>query len=204
MQNQIVQNTSTHFIYPRAKKSTTQSIHFKLPTKKEIFDEIQFCRQLAIKTATKLGLIANKKKYQSDYPCQIKSTVEVKLQQTKSKPEASSDNTRALSYKLKFADLKNIQLKNYANVSSDAIDTTSMYVEVVCDDGKRIVVKKTSLCWLLGPDCRKMSSDRLLRVRYTNPISKSKSKQKIKLHKHFVRSILKSCNPTKRKHKPKN
>lgn len=129
--------------------------------------------------------------------------MEAKQRQTKSTPLTLLNNVRAQPYKLKFSDLKNIQLKNYArDVSSDAIDATSSYVEVVCDDGKRVVVKKTSLCWLLGSDCRKMSSDRLLRVRYSisNPTSKSKQK----LNKHFTRTIKKSCNPSRKKYTPKN
>lgn len=204
LQNQIVESTSTHFVYPRAKKSSPQLIDFKLPTKEEIFNEIQFCKKLAEITAVKFGLIGRKNKNQPCYPCRIKpNNNEAKQQRTKSKPQTSY--ARAPSYKLKFSDLKNIQLKNYArDVSSDAIDATSSYVEVVCDDGKRVVVKKTSLCWLLGPDCRKMSSDRLLRVRYSISNSTSKSKSKQKLNKHFIRSILKSCDPSKKKYKPKN
>lgn len=139
-----------------------------------------------------------------DNQCQIKpieSNAESKLLQKerKTKSKTTSDDVRALPYKLKLVDLKNIQLKNYEkNVSSDAIDTTSPYVEIVCDDGKRIVVRKTSLCWLLGSDCRKMSCDRLLRVRYSlsEPMSKTKLKSKQKINKHFASSILKSCNPT--------
>lgn len=205
LQNQIVHSTSSHFVYPRSKKSCTQTSNHKLPTKEEIIKEIQFCKKLAEKTAVKLGLIKKINKNQSCYPCSIKPNVESKQQRTKSKPQTLPLNARPPPYKLKFTDLKNIQLKNYArDVSSDAIDATSSYVEVVCDDGKRVVVKKTSLCWLLGPDCRKMSSDRLLRVKYSisNPTSKSKSKQKI--NKHFIRSVQKSCDPSKSKYSQKN
>lgn len=207
LQNEIVHSTSTHFVYPRAKNSSTQTVNYKLPTKEEIFKEIEFCKKLAEQTAVKLGLIARRNKNRSFYPCRVRPNVEAKQPQSKSKPQTSSINVRAPPYELKFSDLKNIQLKNYArDVSSNAIDAASSYVEVVCDDGKRVVVKKTSLCWLLGPDCRKMSSDRLLRVKYSTStsISKPKSKSKQKLNKHFIRSVLKSCDPSKRKYKPEN
>lgn len=59
LQNQIVQS-STHFVYPRAKKSFTQPVNFQLPTKEKIYNEIQFCKKLAEKTAVNLGLIAKK------------------------------------------------------------------------------------------------------------------------------------------------
>lgn len=143
----MTQSTLTSFVYPRAQKSTTQSIQFNLPTKKEIFDEIQFCKMLANKTAIKLGLIARNSQVHIFNQCQIKpiiSNAEIKLQQTKSILQAPSDVVRPLSYKFTYEDLKNIQLKNYErDVSSNAIDATSSYVEILCDDGKRVVVKKT-------------------------------------------------------------
>lgn len=85
---------------------------------------------------------------------------------------------------LAVSDLKNIALKNYAEKKANPITETSPYIEL-CFDSKRIVVKKTSLCWLLRPDDGpKLSNDRLLRVRASN-ISKE-NKQKFNSKKEYT------------------
>lgn len=181
-QNHIVQATSSLFVYPRAKHASPPQIQITLPTEKQIFDEIEFCQKLAIATATKHGLIETSKHKKSIYSCDIKpfkpkATAKLPKQYTDQQPH---NDIKLSVYKLKLKDLKNIQLKNYAlNIVPDKLTETSPYVEIVLDNNKRIVVRKTSLCWLLGTESRKMSNDRLLRVQYslTKPV-KSKQKQK--------------------------
>lgn len=198
LQNQITQGTSSVFVYPRAKKSTNGPIQHELPTKKEIFDEIEQCQKIANLTAIKFGLVAKSKEKLSVYPCQIKPiglNDGATKKQTKSKPQNTSNELTVPTYKFKLSDLKNIQLKNYAeDIPVDAIGTISSYVEITCDDGKRVVVKKTSLCWLMGTEYRKMSSDRLLRVKYSFRNSKSKPKYTQKVNKRFIRSVQKFCS----------
>lgn len=59
-----------------------------------------------------------------------------------------------------------IVLKNHAEkFVGEEVSHTSPYVEVYRSDEKRIIIKKTSFCWLLQKDCSKLSSDRLIRVR---------------------------------------
>lgn len=61
--------------------------------------------------------------------------------------------------------VKNIALKDYSSeLSNRVIDEKSPYV-VIHDDNKKIIVKKTSWCWLLRKDYHKISSDRLERVK---------------------------------------
>lgn len=43
-QNDITHNTSSSFVYPRVKKTTTFPIQFELPNKKEIYDDLNFVR----------------------------------------------------------------------------------------------------------------------------------------------------------------
>lgn len=64
-------------------------------------------------------------------------------------------------------DFNNIKLKDYAGkLRNMDIDAASPYVEILSDDGERTIVKKMSVCWLLRKDCRKLSSDRLIRVQH--------------------------------------
>lgn len=61
--------------------------------------------------------------------------------------------------------LRGCLLKNYAdNMENELIGETSSYAEIARENGKRLIVKKTSLCWLLRKDWQKLSADRLRRV----------------------------------------
>lgn len=73
-------------------------------------------------------------------------------------------------------DLKNIQLKDFSNQpKQNVIVEKSPYAEIRSARGKRIIVKKTSLCWLLRKESQKVSRDRLVRVRHTAKKSSSKA-----------------------------
>lgn len=85
---------------------------------------------------------------------------------------------------------KYVQFKNFADEFNDVdIDEKSGFVEVFSSPDKRIVVKKTSLCWLLRSDSAKLSSDRLERVkgskkfRVYNLRTLSKKRNNISLYK---------------------
>lgn len=59
-----------------------------------------------------------------------------------------------------------IVLKNHAEkFVGEEVSDKSPYVEVYRSNERRIVIKKTSICWLLRKDCSKLSSDCLIRVR---------------------------------------
>lgn len=80
--------------------------------------------------------------------------------------------------KLTISDFRNIALKDYAYKKIGPISETDQYCEFLFN--KRIVVQRTSLCWLLNSDITKMSNDRLFRVRATNRKKKSNYKPKKK------------------------
>lgn len=61
-----------------------------------------------------------------------------------------------------------IALKNYAyKFENEELEATASFVEVFRNDemSMRIIVKKTSFCWLLRGDHVRLSSDRLKRVK---------------------------------------
>lgn len=184
-QNQIMQHTSEQFIYPRLKNTSHSQNNGPLPSADSIFNEIQLCQKLAIYTALKLGLIAEKKS-KENYVCKINpplSKTVAQLKSTRIQSKNYNQNTNILNNPIVFmaTDLKNIQLKNYARkVNPDDINETGPYVEVECYGNRRIIVKKTSLCWLLGSEHNKLSNDRLRRVMHkTHQTSQPKSGKRL-------------------------
>lgn len=166
-QNQIMQLTSQFFVYPRLKNSTFPHSNQKLPSKEEIFKEIKFCRTLAIATAKKIGLIEGNVVSVENYECQIKPATPTTTSRLKKK-QFIENKIGINSLQLTMCDLKNIKLINYVNkVKPDGIDGNGPYVEIRNSKNKKMLVKKTSLCWLLGNESKKLSSDRLLRVMHT-------------------------------------
>lgn len=163
-QNHIIKLTGEKFVYPRAMENIFVKSDTKLPSKNEIFNEIKFCQSLAITTARKLGLIKPRKCNNLNFACKIKPSELVSKTKLKRVVPISNDSEFD-AIQLTSDDLKNIQLKNYAaKVNPNDIDTTGPYVQIICSDNKQMVVKKTSLCWLLSIESKKLSSDRLLRV----------------------------------------
>lgn len=76
-----------------------------------------------------------------------------------------------------------MKLKNYAE-NLDEIPETSLFVEIYNDGERRVVVKKSSLCWLLREDGGKLSSDRIERVK---GIHQTKKKKKIRRQNKVIK-----------------
>lgn len=189
-QNEIMYATSPHFIYPRLKTNSTDknTTHFSLPSQDQIFAEIEVSSKAAIATAKKIGLLESNTPNNTIFKCKIVPWRAHGSSKRKTKPSPEPNICKLF----RAEDLKNIQLKDWSHkVNADDIDEASQYTVVQCDSNKRVIVKKTSLCWLLNGDYRKMSNDRLQRVRnpkpkkkvatkhiYPNPIYKPYSKQR--------------------------
>lgn len=166
-QNHVMQRTTNNFLYPRMKNSLYPCNITALPTRDEIFKEIEFCKQLAIKSASKLNLIKTTREKTHEFECGVKPYEMrnqcVELNGTESVP---IDDSNISSIQFAASDLRNIQLKDYSGKCEPSeVSETGPYIEIICAGEKKIVVKKTSFCWLLGKDSTKLSSDRLLRVR---------------------------------------
>lgn len=160
LQNDITHITGQEYMYPRAKKYVCPIVH-QLPSPEEIMNEIEFCKRTALTTAVKLGLTT---KNNANFICKIKPYTSIV--DTKMKSRAKFHNIKIKSKMFKVPDLTNIKLKDYTGkLKQDASNERSSFVEMQSAGGKNIVVKKTSLCWLLRNESQKLSSDRLLRVR---------------------------------------
>lgn len=162
-QNKIMHTMSPNFKYPRLEnKIDKKHVFFDLPSKEEILREIEFCQKTAIISAKKFGLINSERGTSCNYMCNIKP---YKPKQIRTNQAANSPIKYTRHFELK--DLKNIQLKDWTGkMKQSVIEKSSLYTEVMCSNGKMILVKKSSLCWLLNPDQKKLSSDRLQRVRF--------------------------------------
>lgn len=189
LQNEIFHTTTPNFIYPRINNlcSNENEICFALPSREEIIKEIEFCQRAAVVTATKLGLISNSEPNKI-YTCKINRFTEKKKGKLKTHIKSTKECTQAI----KLKDLRNIQLIDYTGkIRKQVIDTTSPYAEIQCNKNKKIIVKKTSLCWLFNVDSKKISSDRLQRVQYTAVKSKCAAKPmktaKVRTLKHMRR-----------------
>lgn len=195
-QSQIMHLTSENFEYPRFNKPAFPDNNTALPSADEVFKEIEFCQRLAVATATKLGLIVTNKNKCHNYECKIKPatpTPTATPQQNKNQTNEIGCDTNLIQ--LRASDLKNIQLKNYAsNIKRSDIDEAGPYAEIKCSNNKFILVKKTSLCWLLGAESKKLSNDRLLRVMNNN--TKCTFKKQIQ-----KRSLIRKRNGTIQKKK---
>lgn len=199
LQNHIMHLTSQNFEYPRFSKAPFVQNNITLPSQDEIIKEIEFCQTLAIATAKQHGLIRKNDSKCRNYECKIKPATELATLRLKKKKENESHDSsfEISSIQLTSDDLKNIQLKNYANkVKRDDIDGVGPYIEIKCSDNKKVVVKKTSFCWLLGTETKKVSNDRLRRVMHTNKESRLKKQiQQNSLHfPRYKKRIMKKQN----------
>lgn len=157
-QNEISLNEN--FMFPRVKSYQPNSnnkngVTFELPTKDEIIQQIEMSRLRAITDSQQFGF--NKS---LDDKLQSKLPIYKPLKRLASNPK-----TRII-------------LKNFAEkFINQPVDELSPYVELnQANNDERMIVKKTSLCWALTKGRKKLSSDRLIRVRAPK-IRKAKCKQ---------------------------
>lgn len=193
LQNQII-HTMPQFTYPRLGKNNSQNNqqHYKLPTKAEICEVILQCKRDAIDTAVEFNLISSRATEQikeKATACHVNKYIPKKTNNSTTFPHSQSIPIK----KLALSDFENIALKNFAQKKPEPITETSPYTEF-CFGSNRIVVKKTSLCWLLRDDVKKLSNDRLLRVRASGISKKNKqqinSKKKYAVNEKRVKYIL--------------
>lgn len=174
LQNNITHNLSDEFEFPRLGQSKSfQNAHFELPSKDQIFNEIMKSKKIAINNAKKIGLFLGSRAAENvQLPCKLRAL----HQKEKSTDVVSYNELVPITNLPKF---RNTNLRNYAyKFINESIDETGPYVEVYNSRGKRIVVRKVTLCSLLRKDSFKLSSDRMERVKTSSASNRNPNKKK--------------------------
>lgn len=182
LQNDIeVMESNLHFPYHRSHKTRSIEI-FDLPRKNQIEERIECAKKDALMDGVRFGLVAKQIAYKLDISCKIKPidyNENVKMKRKITKNVKKSFNGKSEKAVILKTVLKTSLLKNFSEkVEGQKLSETSQYVEIQISSGKRIILKKTSLCWMLRQDYQKLSSDRLQRVQ----------SEKKKLHGKFSKS----------------
>lgn len=185
----ISNDSHTSFEFPRRMHSTNLSVPKKvvLPARCEISEMIEHSKTEAIKDAIEIGLLNGNDENDEhlELKCdilplnsdsRIKTVKKIKkVRKVRGKPRRlgkirmfkkmnhRNDYLKPLSCTL--SDLVSISLKNFSYKFEDKhVDVSSSYVEIFgCKN--RMIVKKSSLIWLMRKDPCKLSSDRLERVK---------------------------------------
>lgn len=156
LQYEISQNPN--FVFPRMKKPATDPIQQEMPSNDDIFKSIEEAKKGAIDIARTFGLIGES--------VQIDRLIACDLKPTKKRNKIDDDVWEDLPIDPVSYDFSRVLLHNYADKFGDnEVDDTSPYVEIYRTPECRMIVKTTSICWLLRKETNKLSSDRLLRVR---------------------------------------
>lgn len=196
LQNEIVYCKSSDFFYPKSKnQSDAFNVVYDMPSKLEILKTIRDCKAQAIKISRHFGFkVVNHKHLFSCAITKLSPRKQKKSIDTKIKVNSM------LNGLLRLNDLKNANLINFVRKHPNP-DEKSPFVKL--HEGK--VVKKTSLCWLLRNDYKKLSSDRIRRVMASkendyvnNKRNDIRNQVKIKCsiyqYKPPKKTILKKCN----------
>lgn len=184
LQNEITHDCSS-FSFPRlGKKKNSVFTVPELPTKEEIIQEIEKAKMCAQLDAVKIGLVRIKDLKTFDFSCKINIIQESEAKIRSQKEKKSAPELQQFTNNL--YQLKGITLQNFAGkFKNKTIDERSSFVEIFANQRKRIVVKKSSLCWMLRKDWTKLSSDRLLRVQTNVEGQKRKKTKNIAIYKNF-------------------
>lgn len=199
LQNDISNDEDSTFLFPQPLNSKKASYSKNdLPSVDQIIKIIRECQTKAMNDVASVGLIESHGKTRQ-FVC-ICNVPPYSPREDDIKCGSIPKNVNELAQKAETLRLMatSSTLKNYsAKFENKQIPVTSSYVEL---DGKnRLVVRKTSLCWLFRNECYKSSSDRIYRVRGPKNAMKLKSrKQKSKTFKIHQQPARAKKNPIKR------
>lgn len=183
LKSDISANNAENYVFPReTKASDSTNNKIELPTRREIYNEIEGCKKRALRYAKSIGLIPKK----WDVTCQVLPYIPKTAKPKKDKIDIGNKCLYSI-FKVPML-LKSGSYSNYADKFQDVcVDKSGPFVEMDASkmkNNKKCVVKKTFLCWLLRANCAKLSSDRLVRVR-----AKIKSKSRTKNHCEYGRQF---------------
>lgn len=167
LQKHIEGGIISEFVLPKKLSSSCSEnmLGAILPSKDEILTVIESSKKKAIHDAVEIGLLL-KENVDIRLPCKVEA-YKVKEVQDTHKCSTNKKHLRdVINHKL--LGLRSVSLLNYADKFQDkSVSSTSPYVEIF-GGRKRLVMRKTSLTWLLRASSHKLSSDRLMRVKSSN------------------------------------
>lgn len=193
LQNDISSDGDSIFKFPQKLKTcdskSLKITEHSLPNHADILEVIEEAKKVAINDAITIGLLR-----ENDSGVSLKCEVPAYDPHIASSDETEYKMPNQTKLASTLSQLRNISLNNYANVfDNNHLDETSPYTEVF-GGSKRMIIKKTSLCWLLRKNENKLSSDRLKRVQKSLKHSAMKyrkiSKKNIKPRHLFFRNII--------------
>lgn len=185
LQNDISSDENSKFKFPKKLKScdlqSPNTFEFSLPTHSEILRKIREAKKMAINDAITIGLLRDK-----DSDISLTCELLPYAPQADSSRETEYNRPNQIELLSILSQLKSVSLKNYAEVfDNKTMDETSSYTEVF-GGSKRMIIKKTSLCWYLRKNENKLSSDRLKRVQASIKQSGTRKYRKIKIKKRKI------------------
>lgn len=162
---------NVNFLFPRSKAQIPMDVVVsQLPSKEEICCEIEKCKFNAMQFARKIGISPKKKSPQMR--CYVRAYRGSEWYYIPDKKIERSLPT-----------FHNLELKDYSKkLKGKQFSETSPFVKISCAI-KRVIVKKSSLCWLLRTEEHKLSSDRLKRVKTKCNISTKRAIRKCRIIK---------------------
>lgn len=184
LQNDISSNENLIFKFPKKLNSkntgSPHNVEQPLPSENEIFETIERAKKMAIGDSIKIGLLDSK-----ETDISLKCGVFPYAPTVVSPQDGTHMQSNKIESALALSRLRSVSLKNYSDAfKNKEVSECSIYTEVF-GGSKRIIIKKTSLCWLLRKNEGKLSSDRLKRVqasaRYHSNYGKKNRKTNKKL-----------------------
>lgn len=201
LQNEIFAAAPDYIKFPRLQsKKEKMVLPTTLPSNENIISLIENAKELAIKDLSDVGIDET---HTLNFKCQVSYVSDSCVSRCSDKfDEDNCDDDPEEDYEVDCDDSTNfgeseeedpdvqrdlhtlssitgeLMLTDYSNkvFDSDCLDETSIFVVVNDSSGKRKVVRKSTICWLLMEDKHKLSNDRLSRVKDADFTNKSKRK----------------------------
>lgn len=224
MQNEIFATAPDFIKFPRLQsKKEKMVLPTTFPSNDDIISLIENAKELAIKDLSDVGI---EETQTLNLKCQV-SYVSDSCVFSDNFDEDNCDDDPEDDYEVDCDDLANfgeseeddpdvqrdlhtlssitgeLMVKDYSNkfFDNDCLDESSIFVAVNDSSGKRKVVRKSTICWLLMEDKHKLSNDRLSRVKDAAFDNKSKRRlfllfANLKQNQHettFLYSRKQSC-----------
>lgn len=179
VQNEILYfklNTHPDIIIPKFQKEKTKTKIYPLPTEEEISGALNRARIHALKEAEKFGMSMNETVLENyQFPSKINAA---RVTETETDYETDDEAYEAMDCEyLPFGSRLNTEFAHEFNEVEEIVESENKkrsFVEVVCDNGTIITMKKSTLVWNLLQKGVKTSNLRLKRVRTMTYRSPSK------------------------------